>query len=193
MNLLLRLAMVLLGAPRRSRLDLLAASSLPMRVWPTDLDVQMHMNNGRYLSLMDLGRIDLLVRSGFWREARLRAWFPLVGASAIEYRRPLRVFERYQLTTRLLGWDERWFYVEQSFRQGDRVAAVATVKAMIRSASGTVPPLEALAAVGVSGPSPGLPEHAALLARARPRGTGADPRAIRPGLRPDGRGPEVAG
>ena len=172
MNLLIRLAMVLLGTLRRSRLDVLATSSLPMRVWPTDLDVQMHMNNGRYLSLMDLGRIDLLVRSGFWREAQRRGWFPLVGASAIEYRRPLRAFERYQLTTRVLGWDERWFYVEQSFRLGDKVAAAATVKAMIRSASGAVPPSDALAVVGVSGPSPALPEHAALLARTRPRITG---------------------
>lgn len=94
MNLLVRLALVLLGASRRGRLDLFALSDLPMRVWPTDLDVQMHMNNGRYLSLMDLGRIDLLVRSGFWAEARRRGWFPLVGASAIEYRRPLRASER---------------------------------------------------------------------------------------------------
>lgn len=172
MNLLIRLALVLLGAPRRGRLDLLAASSLPMRVWPTDLDVQMHMNNGRYLSLADLGRVDLLVRSGFWREARRRGWFPLVGASAIEYRRPLRAFERYRLTTRLLGWDERWFYVEQSFSHGEKVAAVATVKAMIRGASGAVPTADALAAVGVSGPSPALPEHAASLVRARPRPEG---------------------
>lgn len=171
MNLLVRFLLVLLGAWRRSKLDVLATSSLAMRVWPTDLDVQMHMNNGRYLSLMDLGRIDLLVRSGFWREAQRRGWFPLVGGSVIEYRRPLRVFERYQLTTRVLGWNEHWFYVEQSFRLGDKVAATATVKAMIRGASGAVPPAEALAAVGVSGPSPALPEHIALLARARPQVT----------------------
>lgn len=168
MNLLLRLAMVLVGASRRGRLDLLATSSLPMRVWPTDLDVQMHMNNGRYLSLMDLGRIDLLVRSGFWRQARQRGWFPLVGASTIEYRRPLHAFQQYQLTTRLLGWDERWFFIEQTFRRGDKVAAVATVKAMIRSASGAVPTVEALDAVGASGLSPALPDHAAPLVRARP-------------------------
>jgi len=123
-------------------------------------------------TLMDLGRIDLLVRSGFWREARRRGWFPLVGASAIEYRRPLRVFQRYQLTTRLLGWDERWFYIEQSFRQGEKVAAVATVKAMIRSASGAIPPSDALAVIGASGLSPALPENVALLVRPRPGGRG---------------------
>lgn len=163
MNLLLRLALVLLGASRRGRLGVLGLSSLPMRVWPTDLDVQLHINNGRYLSLMDLGRIDLLVRSGFWREARRRGWFPLVGASTIEYRRPLLAFQRYLLTTRLLGWDERWFYIEQSFQRGGKVAAVGTVKAMIRGGSGAVAPLEALAAVGAAGPSPALSGAASLL------------------------------
>ena len=173
MNLLLRFALVLLGAMRRGRLNLLGTSSVAMRVWPTDLDVQMHMNNGRYLSLMDLGRIDLLVRSGFWREARRRGWFPLVAAGAIEYRRPLRLFERYRLTTRILGWDERWFYLEHSFRRGDKVAATAMIKAMIRSAAGAVPTSDALAAIGVSQPSPALPEHVtALLRLPRPRREG---------------------
>lgn len=70
MNLLIRFALTLLAAARRGGLGLPDESHLAMRVWPTDLDVQRHMNNGRYLSLMDLGRMDLLVRSGFWRAAR---------------------------------------------------------------------------------------------------------------------------
>ena len=36
-------------------LGLLDTSELPGRVWPMDLDTNLHMNNGRYLSLMDLG------------------------------------------------------------------------------------------------------------------------------------------
>lgn len=167
MNLIVRFAMVLFGALRRSRLGLLEASTIALRVWPTDLDVQMHMNNGRYLSLMDLGRIDLLVRSGFFREARRRGWFPLVGAAAIEYRRPLKPFEGYSLTTKLLGWDERWFYLEQHFAKGNKLVAVATVKAMIRSAAGAVPTAEALGAVGVSSPSPTFTAHPGFPAQPR--------------------------
>ena len=33
-----------------------------MRVWPNDLDTNAHMNNGRYLTLMDLGRFDLMTQ-----------------------------------------------------------------------------------------------------------------------------------
>lgn len=157
MNLLVRLALIVIGAARRSRLGILDPSSIVMRVWPNDLDIQMHMNNGRYLSLMDLGRIDLLVRSGFAREARKRGWFPLVGAALVEYRRPLKVFERYSLTTQLLGWDERWFYLEQRFARGGKLVATATVKAMIRSAAGAVPAAEGVSAIGFHASSPALP------------------------------------
>ena len=163
MNLLVRLALVLFGASRRGRLGAFDLSTVGMRVWPNDLDVQMHMNNGRYLSIMDLGRIDLLVRSGFFREARRRGWFPLVGAATIEYRRPLRAFERYDLTTRLLGWDDRWFYLEQRFTRVDKLVAVATVKAMIRGATGAVSTAEAGGAIGFASPSPALPKECSTL------------------------------
>lgn len=167
MNLIVRLALILVGATRRSRLGLLDVSGISMRVWPNDLDIQMHMNNGRYLSLMDLGRIDLLIRSGFFREARRRGWFPLVGAATIEYRRPLRVFERYILTTKLLGWDDRWFYLEQRFVRNEKPVAIATVKAMIRSASGAVPTADAVNAIGFGSPSPALPKACTILAQPR--------------------------
>ena len=167
MNLLVRLALTFLGASRRGRLGVLDPSTVGMRVWPNDLDIQMHMNNGRYLSIMDLGRIDLLVRSGFFREARRRGWFPLVGAASIEYRRPLKVFERYDLTTRLLGWDDRWFYLEQRFAKQDKLVAIAAVKAMIRGKAGAIPTAEAVGAIGFGSPSPALPEGCRVLAQSQ--------------------------
>ena len=154
MNLLLRLALVLLQGRRSPRLGLLDTGSLHMRVWPTDLDVLLHMNNGRYLSLMDLGRMDLLVRSGFWREAKRRGWFPVLGSATVTYRRPLRLFERYRLDTKLVRWDERWFYLEQGFTRDGKLVAHATLKAMILGPSGPVPAAEALAAIGITAGPP---------------------------------------
>ena len=34
---------------------------------PTDLDINRHMNNGVYFSIMDVARFDMLVRNGVWR------------------------------------------------------------------------------------------------------------------------------
>ena len=67
MNLWLRLIWVVIAAlsGRRVRLPQ-DPSRLMFRVWFHDLDPFRHMNNGRYLTIMDLGRTDLMLRSG-WR------------------------------------------------------------------------------------------------------------------------------
>jgi hypothetical protein len=57
MNLWIRLLWVLLTARGRGHLDLPRESSLlTFRVWPHDLDISLHLNNGRYLTLMAMAR-----------------------------------------------------------------------------------------------------------------------------------------
>ena len=163
MNLLFRmfwLALTLRADPEPRPFD---PVSLALRVWPNDLDVQRHMNNGRYLSIMDLGRIAFMIRLGFWRLVKAHGWFTLVGSIRIDYRRPLAPFQRYTLETRLTGWDDRWFFLEQRFIAGGKTVAEAHVKAMVRSRTGLVSPAEAMAALGLDLASPELPEAARAL------------------------------
>ena len=134
-----------------------------MRVLPNDLDVQMHMNNGRFLSIMDLGRIDLMVRSGFWDIARKNGWFPLVGSVKIDYRRMLTPFSKYDMTSRIIGWDDRWLFIEQQFILGDKIAAHAIFKTMIRSKQGLVTPTEVMKATGFNLVSPELSDEVKAL------------------------------
>ena len=64
MNLYLRLFLLLfrlIGLPRKG---LLEESRVAFRVLPNDCDVNLHMNNGRYLSFMDLGRVHLVAQVG---------------------------------------------------------------------------------------------------------------------------------
>lgn len=144
-------------------MSLLGTGRIHLTVLPTDLDALGHMNNGRFLSIMDLGRVDLLVRSGFFSIARKRRWFPLVGRISIEYRKPLLPWRRYTVETRIIGWDDRWFYLQQVFSLKDQVAAIAGVKAMIRSGHGAVSTTDALAAIDLFQASPELPPNWAHL------------------------------
>lgn len=158
MNLLLRLAAVLIGLlVRRQGLGPLDESAVAFRVWPNDLDLNRHMNNGRYLALMDLGRVDLMGRIGVMRVALRRGWRPVIGSAAIRFRRSLRPFETYRLRSRVVCWDDKWFFIEQRFERGDTVAAVGLVKGLMRSRDGNVPTAEVLRSVGVSLPSPPAP------------------------------------
>lgn len=97
------------------------------RVLPGDLDMLMHMTNGRYLSILDAARISYMSRTGLWRQLRARRWHPVVAAQTIVYRRPLTLGVRYHVHTTLLGFDERNAYFEQSFRVGSSVHADAVV------------------------------------------------------------------
>ncbi|WP_454852518.1 acyl-CoA thioesterase [Promicromonospora soli] len=83
-----------------------------MRVLPQDLDFMMVVNNGTYLQLMDLAGARHLGRNGGLRLAAKRSWYGYVVASTMRYRRPLRLWDRFEATSRVLGWDDRVFYTE---------------------------------------------------------------------------------
>ena len=107
---------LLLTARRRGRLRIpREASLLTFRVWLHDLDLALHMNNGRYLTLMDLGRLDVMVRSGLWREVLRHKWTPIASAITVRFQRELRLFQKFRLETRLLCWDASLVVMEQMF------------------------------------------------------------------------------
>lgn len=173
MNLIFRLLYLLVAARRRSRLGVLDTGRVEMRVWPGDLDVLWHMNNGRYLTIMDLGRVDFLIRTGLLDQIRERKWFPVVAALSITYKRPLKLWQKFEMTTRIAGWDERWVYLQQEFHSGGKLSAAALIKGTFRSAEGAVPMTAVVALSGFTGVSPQIPAAAACLSEfeiARPDG-----------------------
>ena len=150
----------------RSAASLFDESLLHMRVAPGDLDFNLHMNNGRYLALMDLGRLDLAVRAGLYRPARQGHWRPVLGSATIRFRRSLRPLQRFELRTRLLCWDHRWLVFEQRFEADGELYAVALARGLFTCPQGTVAPAQVLAAIGVTTPSPPPPGYVIEWARA---------------------------
>lgn len=161
-NLLLRLAWLLLTARRRPDATALGPCRTPFRVYPTDLDLLRHVNNGKYFSMMDLARVDLITRGGLTPHLARCGWFPVVIAETIKLRRPLRLLQRFHIETRVLGWDEQAFVLEQQFIRDARPVATALVRTCFLSrASGTVPPHQILTLLGLPVESPELPPHVA--------------------------------
>ena len=162
MNLIFRLFAICIGYLfNRDRIDPLGVSAINSRVWPLDLDANMHMNNGRYLSIMDLGRLDLMVRIGVVGQVMKNKWMPVLSAATIRYRLPLNPFQKFRLETKIAWWDDKWFYIEQRYLivGGDKdnaVAAIAFVKGSLydRKSRKTVPSQELINLAG----SPDKPE-----------------------------------
>ncbi len=167
MNLWIRCLIVLFGSFFRPKIhDILSPSILTLRVLPNDLDTNLHMNNGRYLTIMDLGRFDLVLRSGLMRLMMQQKSVPILGSAKIRYRLPLNPFQSFRLETRLICWDDKWCYLEQRFiiHGGDKhnaVAAIALVKGSFYSnrSRSMVPTQQLLHAVGYDMPSPPFPTH----------------------------------
>jgi acyl-CoA thioesterase FadM len=166
MNLWFRMLLYLLRLRQRPRTGPLETTSLEFRVYPNDLDTNLHMNNGRYLTLMDLGRLDLVFCCGLGKAMLTRGWRPVLGGSFITYRRELNPFQKFRLETRLLGWDGPWFYIGQQFYRGEQLAAEAVVKALFLDKNGKLDSAQVMQQIGYSEPSPELdPKTVARFAR----------------------------
>ena len=122
------------------RIGVLDEDRIQMRVWPNDIDFNFHLNNSRYLSCMDYGRIHMMAANGILAHALKGHWMPLVGSVDVTYRRSLDLFAAFELRTRTLCWDDKWFYMEQRFQSKAGLAAVAWVKGLFRSEQGNIPP-----------------------------------------------------
>lgn len=162
MNLWLRLLWLMLTARLRPSLTLPAeASVLSFRVWPHDLDVSIHMNNGRYLTLMDLGRTDVMLRSGLWRDLWRNKWTPIASAITIRFQRELRPLQKFRLQTRILCWDDTLVVMEQVFvidggARNGQIAARALFKGGLydRRKRAFVPIAQLLQGIGLAAVSP---------------------------------------
>lgn len=160
MMMLFRSLWVWLSFRLRGPLDVLGTSRLELRVWPGDLDLNMHMNNGRYFSIADLGRLDLGLRNRVWLRALRRGWRPVAGDSDARFSRSLLPFRRYELQTRTLGWDQKWLYSEHRFVREGRVHALVLVRYLFVSPRGPVPPAKLMEVCGRGEQTPTLPDWA---------------------------------
>jgi acyl-CoA thioesterase FadM len=163
MNLYLRLlGVIVYGLFNRKKGGLLDETALTFRVWPNDLDPFWHMNNGRYLTIMDLGRLDYLIKAGLVSIMHKLGWGYALGSSEVQYIKPLLPFQKYELKTKVVCWDDKWFYKEQRFVSNGKTMAVGLVKVLLRGKKGNVPTKEVLEAIGAKLESPEPPVQAKL-------------------------------
>jgi acyl-CoA thioesterase FadM len=138
MNLYLRLLWTILRALRKPKLEFGDTLERTLRVWPNDLDLNGHMNNGRYLTIIDLMLIEYFVRIGFAKVLLKKGWRPMAGGSFITYRRGLKPFQKYTLRFRLDACDEQWNYMRFEFAHGEKLCAAGYMKGTAVSKQGFV-------------------------------------------------------
>ena len=137
-------------ALRRPGLQPLETARLRLRVRITDLDYNLHMNNARYLESLEIGRFDQMTRMGLAQAAFREGLTPVVTTVQVIYRASLKPFQSYEVRTRVAGWDDKFFYVEQDIVCPNRMYTSALVKAAFLKNGKTLPPQQILERINLS-------------------------------------------
>lgn len=158
-KLWLRMIWAFNGWRFKSPLTIADVSKRTFRVWPTDIDAFNHMNNGVYLTLMDLGRFDLMLRAGKWQVFKKLGWYPVVVSVSIVFRKSLAPWTLFDIESKIIGWDHEAVFVEQRFTRDGEIYTRAFVKLRwLKKPRGIVTPQEVIdQAGGWPGEVPVLP------------------------------------
>ncbi|GEK08408.1 thioesterase family protein [Pseudoalteromonas sp. McH1-7] len=124
------------------------------RALPSDCDINMHLTNSRYLAFMDLARTWMTERVGLFAAVMKRRWFPIVNATAITYIRDIKPLQKFTITTKVVGWDHKYFYIEQRFHSSRGLHAIAYVRGVFKRKGGIVTIEEMLEIAGFKGEAP---------------------------------------
>lgn len=127
------------------------------RVGLSDIDLNLHLNNARYLRYMDLVRLEHFISTGLLYSLFREKTNPIVSSTEISYVRELRTFQRFTVSARVVGYDERYFYYEQRFFSEGRIVTHAFIRIACVRGGKTWPIAELRERVSLPD-SPALPE-----------------------------------
>ncbi|NRB02659.1 MAG: acyl-CoA thioesterase [Rhodobacteraceae bacterium] len=128
------------------------------RCLPWDLDMFMELNNGRALTLFDLGRLAMAQRIGLIDVLKANRWGLTMAGSSVRYRQRIRMWEKFEVRSRAVCWDDKFTYLEQSMWKMDGTCANHVLyRAAVTDKNGLVRPPRLAEAMGTSPESPPIP------------------------------------
>ncbi|MBB3994258.1 acyl-CoA thioesterase FadM [Sulfitobacter undariae] len=156
----IRLAKEIFLASRQPKLSNLTDTHVTHHIcWPHDLDMFLELNNGRSLTLYDLGRMATAQRIGLITVLRREGWGMTMAGSHVRYRRRIRGFERFSIHSRVVCWDDKFIYIEQSMqKRNGECASHVLYRSAITDKNGIVNPDRIQTALGQDLVSPPCPD-----------------------------------
>lgn len=140
-------------------LDFFATTKRRFRVGLRDIDFNMHINNARYMVFMERGRWDHPVKTASWDSFLANKLNFIVAGIEMGYIREIRLFKTFEVETRYVGWDEKYFYLEQRFVADGKIHAYGLVKAVLLQQGKLASPASVVTLLGIKDAPPELPEH----------------------------------
>lgn len=149
----------------KHKLDIFRAVTCHTYASPLEIDMYMHKSNSTYLVDLDLARTDLVLQvfqklfmkywnnenGEFRRQSIHNCPYIPVGTIQCSFRRELKLFERYTITSSVMAWDDKWLYVLLRFLlSSGKLCAVAVTKYVFKKKGRiTMKPREYIAECGL--------------------------------------------
>lgn len=136
--------------------------SRSFRVGLRDIDFNMHINNARYMVLMEKARWDHPVQTNSWDMMLKNKLNFIVAGIEMGYIREIRLFKKFNVETTYMGWDDKYFYLEQRFVADGKIHAYGLVKAVFMQNGKLAVPAKVAEQLNLGTPAEPLPEHMEL-------------------------------
>ena len=153
----------LISAARRRKRppthDLFDTVRMEFRVGLLDIDLNLQLNTGKYVKIMDRCRLEHAVVTGLLHRAIEARTSTVVANTEIAYIRELRPYQRFQVHTRLLGWDDKYSYYDQRFESQRKLHTHALHRLAHMYGGKTISPQAFQEMTGLTLSSPPLPEY----------------------------------
>ncbi|MFY0627626.1 MAG: thioesterase family protein [Reichenbachiella sp.] len=100
------------------------------RVGIFDCDGLRVMTASKYPVYMDFLRWELIARSKYLKIFINRGLAPALGSQKIIYRKPLKIWTKFDVVLKSVGTDEKWIYHVHYFEQKKEIKAMGITRAV---------------------------------------------------------------
>lgn len=123
-------------------------TTLKFRVWITDIDVTV-MNHAAIMTVFEMGRADYMVRTNFFKIATKNKWFFPNQAINVQFYRPLKMFQKAVVYTKMSYVDKEYFYLEQKIMRNGKPIASCFANGLAKKGRDTIPTAEIIKALKI--------------------------------------------
>lgn len=126
--------------------------------WPVDIDIFGELNNGRVLTLYDLGRLVMGHRMGLLGVIKKNKWGMTMAGASVRYRHRVRMFQKFTMKTSVIGRDDRFLYLHQTMWSKGKATSSILYRTAATDKNGIVPTQQVAEALGYPDWNPDMPE-----------------------------------
>lgn len=107
---------------------ILDENSFFIRTMPTECNFFMIMDNCAYNKILDLSKFYILLHYRKFGLVIKRKWKPLTVSLDMSLIRPIKVLQKYRISSKVLYWENSYIYMEHKFFIKDKLHATALSK-----------------------------------------------------------------